>query len=162
MCKVYTGAMVSCMLVSMLPQIGLSSNDLTPYRSIIRGMSEADLQNCGTVDINVTCNNIATKAGFYVTKHDYALILGLEFCKTFKLVTISPVCAQRNTISVDANKLGAVHITRESEVDYSKLTTKLMEHIPLGKKTGNPLEDLKKYFLTHSTAKSVCLKERPI
>ena len=43
--KVYTGAMVSCMLVSMLPQIGLSSNDLTPYCSIIRGMSGADVSS---------------------------------------------------------------------------------------------------------------------
>ena len=60
--KVDTGAMVSCMPVSMLPQIGLSSNDLTPNRSIIRGMSGTDLQNCGTVDINVMCNNITTKA----------------------------------------------------------------------------------------------------
>ena len=44
--KVDTGAMVSYMPVSVLPQIGLSSNDLTPNRSIIRGMSGTDLQNC--------------------------------------------------------------------------------------------------------------------
>ena len=144
--KVDTGAMVSCMPVSMVPQIGLSSNDLTPNRSIIPGMSGTDLQNCGTVDINVMCNNITTKARFYVTKHDYALILGLEFCKIFKLVTISPVCVQQHTISVEPNKVEAVHITKESEVDYSKLKTKWMEHILLGKKTGSPLQDLKDIF----------------
>ena len=43
--KVDTGAMVSCMPASMLPKIGLSSNDLTPNGSVIRGMSGADLQN---------------------------------------------------------------------------------------------------------------------
>ena len=82
--KVDTDATVSCMPVSMLSQIGLSSNDLTLNRSFICGISGADFQNCWTVDINVTCNNITTKTRFYVTKHDYALILGLEFCKTFR------------------------------------------------------------------------------
>ena len=54
--------------------------DLKPSDTVIRGMLGADLQNYGTVCINVTCNEITKKAKFYVTKHDYAFILGLEFC----------------------------------------------------------------------------------
>ncbi len=137
--------MVSCMPASMLPKIGLSSNDLTP-NGIIRGMSEVDLQNCRTVNINITCNNITMKARFYVTKHDYAVILELEFCKKFKLVTVSPVCIQQHTISVESNKDEAVNITSESEVDYNKLTKKWKKQIPLGKQTGSALEDLKIIF----------------
>ena len=52
--KVDTGAMVSCIPMSMLPQIGLSMGDLKPSDAVIRGMSEADLQNYGTVCVNVT------------------------------------------------------------------------------------------------------------
>ncbi|CAB4003689.1 Hypothetical predicted protein [Paramuricea clavata] len=80
------------------------------------------------------------------TKHDHAFILGLGFCKKFKLVTISPVCVQQHTISVEPNKVEAVHITSESDVNYNELRKKWKEHIPLGKKTDNPLEDLKKIF----------------
>ena len=47
--KVDTGAMVSCILTSMLPQIGLSMEDLKLSDAVIRGMSGADLQNFGTV-----------------------------------------------------------------------------------------------------------------
>jgi hypothetical protein len=61
--KVDTGAMVSCMPASMLPQIGLSNKDLKASKcnGILRGMSGADLQNYGTVDVNITCNDITAK-----------------------------------------------------------------------------------------------------
>ena len=143
--KVDTGAMVSCMPTSMLPQIGLSKKSLTPSDAIIRGMSGADLQNCGTVDVNVTCNAITAKAKFYVTKHECAFILGLGFCKDFNLVSIAPVCIQQS-VSMEPNHVDAVHITDESEADYIKLRTKWNKHLPLGKKTGGPLEDLKQIF----------------
>ena len=94
--------------------------DLKPSDAVIRGMSEADLQNYGTVCVNVTCNEITKKVKFYVTKHDDALILGLEFCKIFKLVTISPVYTHQ-IVSLEPNQVEAVHITDESEVDYHKL-----------------------------------------
>ena len=58
--------------------------DLKPSDAVIRGMSEADLQNYGTVCVNVTCNEITKKVKFYVTKHDYALIL-LNFAKYLSL-----------------------------------------------------------------------------
>ena len=140
-----TGAMVSCIPMSMLPQIGLSMKDLKPSDAVIRGMSGSDLQKCGTVCVNLTCNEITKKAKFYVTKHDYALILGLEFCKMFKLVTISPVCTLQS-VSLEPNQVEAVHITDESEVDYHKLKTKWKEHLPLGRKTGDHLNDLKQIF----------------
>ena len=76
--KVDTGAMVSCMPTSMLPQIGLSKKDLTPSNAIIRGMSGADLQNCGTVNVNVTCNAITAKARIYVTKPSVLSFLALD------------------------------------------------------------------------------------
>ena len=73
--KVDTGAMVSCMPISMLSQIGLSKKDLKPSNAVIRGMSGADLQNCGTVDVNVTCNDITSMTKFYVTKREQPGIL---------------------------------------------------------------------------------------
>ncbi len=87
--KVDTGAMVSCMPIFMLPKIGLSKKDLQPSNAVIHGISGADIENCGFVDINVTCNDITAKARFYVTKRESAFILGLGFCKEFKLVTIA-------------------------------------------------------------------------
>ena len=143
--KVDTGAMVSCIPASMLSQIGLSMKDLKPSDATIRGMSGADLQNCGTVDVNVTCNDITAKAKFYVIKHEYAFILGLGFCTKFKLITIAPVCLQQS-ISLETNQVEAVHITDESEADYHKLKQKWKEHLPLGRKTGDPLQDLKQIF----------------
>ena len=143
--KVDTGAMVSCIPASMLPQIGLSKKDLKPSDAIIRGMSGADLQNCRTIDVNVTCNDITGKTRFYVTKRECAFILGLALCKKFELVTIAPVCIQQS-ISMEPNHVEAVYITDESEADYNQLQKKWKNHLPLGKKTGDPLEDLKQIF----------------
>ena len=122
------------MPTSMLPQIGLSKNNLKPSDAIIQGMSGADLQNCGTIDVNVTCNDITAKARFYVTKSECAFILGIGFCKKFELVTIAPVCIQQS-ISMKPNHVEAVHITDESEADYHKFQKKWKKHLPLGMKT---------------------------
>ena len=129
----------------MLPQIGLSIKHLKPSNAVIRGMLGADLQNCGTVFVNVTWNEITKKAKFYVTKHDYDLILGLDFCKMFKLVTISPICTLQS-VSLEPNQEKAVYITDESEVDYHKLKRKWKEHLLLGRETGDPLKHLKQIF----------------
>ena len=94
--KVDTGAMVSCMQTSMLSKIGLSQKDLRSSSAIIRGMYGAGLQNWGFLDISVTCNDITAKSRFYVTKQECAFILGLGFCKQFKLVTVAPVCIQQS------------------------------------------------------------------
>ena len=47
---------------------------------------------------------------------------------------------------MEPNQVEAVHITDESEVDHHKLKTKWKEHLPLGRKTGDPLNDLKQIF----------------
>ena len=80
-----------------------------------------------------------------VTKQECAFILGLGFCKEYKLVTIAPVCIQP-CISMEPCHVEAVHITEESEADYDSLQKKWKEHLPLGRKTGDPLEDLKQIF----------------
>ena len=129
----------------MLSKIGLSKKDLKPSSAIIRGMSGADLQNCGFVDISVTCNDITAKSRFYVTKQECAFILGLGFCKEFKLVTIAPVCVQQS-VCMEPCHVEAVHITEESDADYDNLQKKWKKHLPLGEKTGDPLEDLKQIF----------------
>ena len=116
--KVETGVMVSCIAASMLSQLGLTMNDLQP--SHVRGMSGTDLQNCGTVDININCNTVTANTSFYVTKCKCAFVLGLIFCKKFKLVYIAPVCAQ-HSISMEAQEIEAVHIRSESLANYSQL-----------------------------------------
>lgn len=65
-------------------------------------MFEADLQNCDFMDINVTWNDITAKAMFYLSKRECAFILGLGFCKGFKLVTIAPMYIQQ-IISMEPN-----------------------------------------------------------
>ena len=118
----------------MLPKIGLSKEDLQPSNAVINGMSGTDLQNCGFVDIKVTCNDITAKARFYVTKCESAFIIGLGFCREFKLVAIAPVCI-RQSISMEPNHVEAVHITEESEADYHNLQKEWKTHLPLRKKT---------------------------
>ena len=63
----------------------------------------------------------------------------------FKLVTIPPVRTLRS-VSLEPNQVEAVHIADESEVDYHKLKTKWKENLPLGRKTGDPLNDLEQIF----------------
>jgi hypothetical protein len=91
----------------------------------------------------VTCNAKEEKAEFYVTKHGLEIILGLPFCKQFHLITMADVCYQRQVSCA----LEAVHITGEDSVDYRALQKKWKDHLPLGKKTGDPLQDLKQIFL---------------
>ena len=47
---------------------------------------------------------------------------------------------------MEPNQVEAVHITDKSEVDYDKLKTKWKEHLPLVRKTSDPLNDLKQIF----------------
>ena len=98
--------------------------DFKPSDAVIRGMSGADLQNCGTVCVNVTCNEISKKAKFYVTKHDYAFILGLEFCKMFKLVTISPVCTLQS-VSLEPNQVEAMLAAPKDKQELQSLLSNI-------------------------------------
>lgn len=108
-------------------------------------MSGADLQNCGFVDISVTSDGITAKSRFHVTNQECAFIFGLGFCKEFKLVTIAPMCIQQSK-SMEPCHVEAVHITEELEADYDNLQRKWKKHVPLGKKTADPLEDLTHIF----------------
>lgn len=148
--KVDTGAMVSCMPRSMVSDMGLSNKDLSPSNTVLTSASKKHLTNHGTLLINVACNGHNAKVKFYVINSGTDLLLGLNFCKDFNLVRISPSCIQRE-VSVQHNdspelSQDAVHIMRESEADYPALRKKWGKHLPLGKRTGDPLQDLKLIF----------------
>lgn len=53
-----------------------SKKDPKPSSAIFWGMSGADLQNCGFVDISVTSNGITAKSRLYVAKQECVFILG--------------------------------------------------------------------------------------
>ena len=142
--KVDTGAMASCLPQKLLSSIGVSREEVKPSRAVLRGISGMDLGNQGVITIPVTCNGKEEDTQFYVTKHGREIILGLPFCKQFNLITVADVCYQRQI----SCSLEAVHITEESSVDYRALQKKWKDHLPLGKKTGEPLEDLKRIFPT--------------
>lgn len=143
--KVDTGAMVSCMPITLLSSIGLSRKHLKPSKAIIKGISGADLKNCGTLEVEVSCNGVRARTKFYVTECDCAFILGLEFCEKFELVSLAPVCVQQS-VTVIPDRIEAVHITDESQADYQALREKWRGHLPLGRKTGDPMQDLKQIF----------------
>jgi len=142
--KVDTGAMVACMPLSMLKEIGMDQKDLMPSTAQLRGVTGADLKTCGELKTQVTCNGITHSTTVIVTQLGNELILGLNFCKLFGLVTLADTCIQRK-VSVD-QPVEAVHITDECEVNYSPLLQKWQKHLPLGIKTGDPLSDLKLIF----------------
>jgi transposase InsO family protein len=153
--KVDTGAMVSCMPLSVLHSLGLSERHLKQSNVTLYGFSGTDLENLGCLDITVTCNRMKDKARFYVTTAGREILLGVRFCKKFKLVDYAPSCIlsevkaePSSQPSSGTNNLNAVHILDETEVDYNKLHTKWKAHLPLGKKTGDALEDLKRIFPT--------------
>ena len=118
------------------------------------------LKSHGTVEIEVSCNGHQCKAKFYITSPGKELLLGLNLCISFELVQIAETCIQRNIIaSLDKNiyapgpsdmstpeTVEAVHIMQESEANYITLRKKWKKYLPLGKKTGDPLEDLKEIF----------------
>ena len=142
--KVDTGAMVTCMPLSMIEQIGLCLENFTRSTAQLRGVTGADLSNRGELRIQVTCNDITENITVMVTEFGSDLILGLDFCKLFNLVTMADVCIQRQ-ISVE-QQVEAVHIMDESKIDYIPLKRKWSHYLPLGKNTGDPLEDLKLAF----------------
>ena len=141
--KVDTGAMVTCMPSKLLKSISLKSSDLTPSKVTLRGVTGTDMVTCGELKVKVTCNGHTDEVRIIVTDTGTELILGLDFCKAFKLIEVAECCIQRR-ITVDEVK--AVHITDEGEVNYTSLQKKWKQHIPLGKKTGDPLKDLKAIF----------------
>ena len=155
--KVDPGAIVSCIPLPLLSNIGVSQQDLVPSEVVLKGVSGKRLQNHGTVKIDVSCNGHQRRAKFYVTGSGNELLLSLIFCKDFELVKITETGIQRNmSMSQDGNThafglsykpsteiVEAVHIMHESEVDYTALHKTWKKYLPLGKKTRDPLEHLK-------------------
>lgn len=138
--KVDTGAMTTCMPISLLPKVNIKQQSLLCADIRLRSVTGASIPVSGKIKTKVTCNGITRTVEIIITNAGTELILGLEFCKQFKLVQISDVCIQRN-INVEA-----VHVTEESDVDYESLQKKWRRHLPLGKETGDPMEDLKRIF----------------
>jgi len=120
--KVDTGAMVTCIPLSMLKEIGMDQKDLMPSTAQLRCVTGTDLQTCGELKISVTCNDITHSIKVIVTQLGNELILGLNFCKLFGLVTLADTCIQRK-VSAD-QQVEAVHITDECEINYSPLLQK--------------------------------------
>jgi transposase InsO family protein len=140
--KVDTGAMATCMPLQLLQEIGLSKKNIKPSNARLRGVTGADMRTHGILDVSCTCNHITHDFQIHITELGSELILGLDFCREFNLVKIADSCVQRN-INIDFK---AVHATDESAVDYSELKKKWAKHLPLGRKTGDPMEDLKAIF----------------
>ena len=120
--KIDTSAMVTCMPLSMLNEIGLSKNDFGPSNARLRGVTGTDMVNHGKLTVRVSCNDQTDKVKILVTKLGNELILGLNFCKLFNLVAIADTCIQRK-ITLQ-QEVEAVHITEKSEVNYGTLRQK--------------------------------------
>ena len=140
--KVDTGAMATCMPMSMLQEIGLSHDDLETTNATLRGVTGTDMIACGKLEIDVRCNNQRRRARIIITELGTELILGLDFCRLFSLVTIAEACIQRQVQCEQKT----VHITEETDINYNHLRQKWEKHLPLGKRTGDPLGDLKAIF----------------
>ena len=111
--------MATCMPVSKLKEIGLTQQDLKPSNAHLRGVTGTDMKTCGELMIKATCNDSTHIIKILVTKLGTELILGLDVCKLFNLITIADTCIQRN-ITVD-EQVEAVHITDEKGVNYTEL-----------------------------------------
>ena len=140
--KLDTGAMATCMPYSMLEQMNVHANDLTPTKAKLRGITGTMMKTIGELNVKASCNNITKLVTVIITKSGSELILGVDFCRAFELVKIANCCEQRE-LTVDMN---AVHITKEGDVDYTKLRKKWQKHLPLGKTSGDALTDLKSIF----------------
>ena len=142
--KVDTGAMATCMPVTFLKKLNVKIEDLQPCSIRLRSITGADMKTCGSLITKVTSNSITKTVRVIITELGTELILGLDFCKDFQLITISNSCIQRS-ITVE-QEVRAVQITEEGASDYNALRKKWKKHLPLGKKTGDPLDDLKHAF----------------
>jgi len=66
--KVDTGAMVICMPLSMLKQIGMNQTDVMPSTAELRGVTCIDLMTYGELKTQVTCNGITHSTKVIVTE----------------------------------------------------------------------------------------------
>ena len=144
--KVDTGAMVMCIPLSKLKEVGLHQDDLKPSNAKLCGVTGTDIKTCSEINVRATCNGLTHKIKVLITELGTELILGLDVCKLFKLVTIADTCVQRK-ITVDECRSSSYHESyHEADVNYTKLRRKWAQHLPLGKNTGDPLEDLNNIY----------------
>ena len=93
--KVNTGAMVTCMPLSILCDIGLDEKDLAPNSSHLHGVTGTDMNIRGEVTVQVSFNS-HSKIKILVNELGTELILGFNFCKLFNLIAIADAFIQRN------------------------------------------------------------------
>lgn len=122
--KVDIGAMVTCMLLSILKWIGLCNEDLMLSNAGLRGVTGSGMKKHGMMKAKVTCIDITKEVKVILTELGTKLILGLEFCKHFSLASITDACVQRKISYEQCEQVEAVYITEESEVDYTALEKK--------------------------------------
>ena len=142
--KINTSAMVTCIPLYMLNTTGLSQRDLAPTNACLCRVTGTDTMNHGELTVKVSCNDHIDKVKILVTELGTELILGFNFCRLFDLVAIGDTCIQRKVTL--QQQVEAVHITEESEVNYTTLKQKWKQHLPLSKKTSDPLKGLKTTF----------------
>jgi len=140
--KVDTGAMVTCMPQSLLQDIHINLKDIEPTKMKLRGVTGTDMKAIGSLTLKDTCNGGTHHTTIVITELGTELILGLDFCHTFKLIHIADSCMLRSINS----DIDAVHITEESDYDYNGLRRKWMKYLPLGKSIGDAFLDLNNIF----------------
>ena len=111
--KVDAGAMETFMPSSLLKHINVSNKEVKPSKARVRGATGTQIQTMGELQLKATCDGITKTIRLIVTNLGSELLLGVDFCRAFKLVTIANCCEQRQ-VSLDAN---AVYITNETEVN---------------------------------------------
>ena len=106
--KVDTGAMVTGMPRSLLKDLHINLKKIKPTKMKLRGgVTGTDMQVIGSLTMMATCNGETHHTMIIVTELRTELILGLDFCRTFKLVHIADTCALRSLNS----DVDSVHIT---------------------------------------------------
>ena len=138
--KVDSAAHVCTLPAEWMSKIGLRKKDLQPSRMTIYGATGDTVKIVGTKLMDIELNGYKLRAKFYFGENVSEFLISEEVSYDSKCVSYGPAVFQQ-ALNVDA-----VHITPESEVDYMSLQKKWKQHLPLGKKTGEPLKDLKKIF----------------
>jgi len=92
--------------------------------------------------MDVMCNGKKSKEEIFFSNGTDFLI-SKSMSERMGLVKFAKACYQR---ALKLHKQQAVSLTPETAVNYKDLQKKWSKHLPLGKKTGDPLEDLKQIF----------------
>ena len=140
--KVDTAADVSSMPASWLPKLGLTKKDLQKPTLTLLSITGEPLEVTGSLKMDVMCNDKKSKEEIFFSNGTDFLI-SKSMSEKMDLVKFALTCYQRALVE---QKQQAVTITPESAIDYKSLQKKWSKFLPLGKRTGDPLGDLKKIF----------------